>query len=219
VTHSFARSSHRRQYPKSRGPFSRIEGIYLAVDTCRTAKNPETLTTNDHHRRGAAFHEAGHVAWSFGLQVGDILIGIDGDDTKGGVQIASEQDLLPKIDRLAVCFAGIEAQEFFGSPTHDLAGLTDLARANDIIGEDVSEEEGLVLRQAAHERAREKIVENEAQCRRLAAHLLKHGQVSRAKFVRLMMAESAAYRATAASRGKLSRAFVGWFGSAELGAD
>jgi len=41
------------------------------------------------HRRGATFHEAGHadVAWSLGLQVGDIAIGIGGGDAKGGAQM------------------------------------------------------------------------------------------------------------------------------------
>ena len=36
-------------------------------------------------RRGAAYHEAGHivVAWAFGVEVGAAAIGIKGDDAKG----------------------------------------------------------------------------------------------------------------------------------------
>ena len=45
---------------------------------------PIEMKTND-KLRGAAFHEAGHVivAKEFGLPVGEIAIGIDGDDAKG----------------------------------------------------------------------------------------------------------------------------------------
>ena len=61
--------------------------------------------------RGAAFHETGHavVAWSLGLEVAHIVIGIGGDDSKGHANITSDQDHLPLIDRLAVRLAGIEA--------------------------------------------------------------------------------------------------------------
>jgi len=41
------------------------------------------MTPSD--RLGAAYHEAGHavVAWALGWPIGNITIGIDGDDSKG----------------------------------------------------------------------------------------------------------------------------------------
>ena len=145
---------------------------------------------SDNHRRGAAFHEAGHavVAWSLGLQVGDIAIGIDGDDAKGGAQIAADQHHLSVIDRVAICLAGLEAQAHFESPTHPYAGIRDFDRVRQIIGEDISEDESSALRNAGFERAREKIIENEVQYRRLADRLLEHGRVCAAEFMELMTA-------------------------------
>jgi hypothetical protein len=43
------------------------------------------MQTDDESRRGAAFHEAGHavVAWALKLPVRRLVIGIDGDPSKG----------------------------------------------------------------------------------------------------------------------------------------
>jgi hypothetical protein len=40
-------------------------------------------------RRSTAIHEAGHVvvAWTLGLPVGSMAIGVDGDDTAGEAEI------------------------------------------------------------------------------------------------------------------------------------
>src|SRR5262245_13730990 len=96
-------------------------------------------------RRGAAFHEAGHavVAWCLRLQVNSIAIGLCGDDTKGRTCIASDQSHLPIVDRLALCLAGLDAEEFFDAPTHEYAGVHDLDRAREIIVEDTLEEDTL----------------------------------------------------------------------------
>jgi ATP-dependent Zn protease len=69
-------------------------------------------------RRGAAYHEAGHavVAWALGLQIGEIEIAIGGDDAKGNAEIENDEGL-PLIDRLAICVAGMEAQDLFSAPT------------------------------------------------------------------------------------------------------
>jgi hypothetical protein len=74
-------------------------------------------------RLAAAYHEAGHavVALSLGLSVGRVEIAIDGDDAKGTTDIAGTSGL-PLVDQLAICAAGMEAQERFNAPTHDAAG-------------------------------------------------------------------------------------------------
>jgi hypothetical protein len=80
-------------------------------------------------RRGAAYHEAGHivVASALGLRVGAAVIGVDGDDAKGEADIDCDRSL-PLVDRIAVCAAGREAQHVFGAPTHRLAGAMDEAK-------------------------------------------------------------------------------------------
>jgi hypothetical protein len=76
-------------------------------------------------RRGAAIHEAGHaiVAFALGLAVEEIAIGISGDDSAGQSTI-QESGHLPLTDQIALCLAGIEAQELFNSHTHELAAMS-----------------------------------------------------------------------------------------------
>ena len=69
--------------------------------------------------RGAAFHEAGHVvvARFLGLRVSEVEIGMNGDDASGRAEISCA-DQLSFIDQIALCAAGLEAQEMFDAPTH-----------------------------------------------------------------------------------------------------
>lgn len=70
-------------------------------------------------RVGAAYHEAGHavIASALGLSVGRMEIAINGDDAKGAADIEIEGALLlPLVDQLAICAAGMEAQEVFEAP-------------------------------------------------------------------------------------------------------
>jgi ATP-dependent Zn protease len=80
-------------------------------------------------RVGAAYHEAGHavVASYFGLVVSRIEIGIDDDDAKGAADIADDQQR-PLIDRIALCAAGLEAQELLAAYTHSGAGWGDYGK-------------------------------------------------------------------------------------------
>jgi hypothetical protein len=50
------------------------------------------------------------------LQIGEIEIAIGGDDAKGNAEIENDEGL-PLIDRLAICVAGMEAQDLFSAPT------------------------------------------------------------------------------------------------------
>ena len=58
-------------------------------------------------RRGAAYHEAGHIvlAWAFGLRVSAAAIGIGGDDSTGETEFDRDKSL-PLVDKIAVCAAG-----------------------------------------------------------------------------------------------------------------
>jgi len=81
--------------------------------------------------RDAAFHEAGHVvvARFLGLTVREVEIGEDGS---GRANISSAERL-PLVDQIAVCVAGIEAQEFFNCPVHDHAALGDYLKVRELM--------------------------------------------------------------------------------------
>lgn len=131
--------------------------------------------------RGAAFHEAGHVivAREFGLPVGEIAIGIDGDDAKGRSDIGSAGHL-PLIDQIALCVAGIIAQLLFTSPTHDVAGASDYAKVVELV-DGLTDANSQKLRHAADVRAREILQRHAAEVARLAIRLIKHRRIFHGK--------------------------------------
>ena len=126
--------------------------------------------------RGAAFHEAGHVvvARHFGLCVGEIEIGIDGDPAKGQAEIG-DADHLSVVDQLALCAAGMEAQEMFKAPTHDIAGFGDAVKMFNLL--DSAKAESEPLREAAYKRAREILKMHEAEVEDLAQRLLRERRI------------------------------------------
>jgi len=73
--------------------------------------------------RDAAYHEAGHVvvARFLGLTIREVEIEEDGS----GRANLSPAEHLPLVDQIALCVAGIEAQELFNCPMHDHAALGD----------------------------------------------------------------------------------------------
>lgn len=131
----------------------------------------------DRSRRGAAYHEAGHavVAFALGLAVTRMEIGTDGKDGNGEVDVQDDEHL-PLLDRLALCVAGLEAQEVFKAPTHDLAGFGDHVKVMNLL-EDIDEDEGLQLRMDAHQRAHDLLLLHEAKVHRAAEALLKHTRI------------------------------------------
>ena len=147
--------------------------------------NPDDLLDAAAYLRGMAFHEAGHavVAWSLNLPVGDIHIREIGAGD-GGTQIASTADL-SFIDRMAVCFAGIEAGVVFQSPQPSWAGNGDRRMAfNLLMG--MPEEHAEWLWNRAGVRASELLVEHTDRVIRLAARLIEVHEVDAAEFLRLM---------------------------------
>jgi len=139
-------------------------------------------------RLGAAYHEAGHavVAWSLGLPVGAIAIS-DDDPTAGTTDVGTTEHL-PTTDRLAVCLAGIEAQHLFRFPTNEHAGYSDYVKVLDIIGEDLTEQESLELRNAGYMRARGLILAHESKVALLAERLADDGRMDASEFTKLMNA-------------------------------
>ena len=98
----------------------------------------------------AAFHEAGHVvvARFLGLTVREVEIGEDGS---GRANISSSERL-PLVDQIAVCVAGIEAQEFFNCPVHEHAALGDYLKVRELMA-GLTDAESYEYRQAAYLRA------------------------------------------------------------------
>ena len=128
--------------------------------------------------RGAAFHEAGDVvvARHLGLSVGVIEIGIDGDPAKGKAEI-SDDDQLSLIDQLALCAAGIEAQEMFDAPTHDVAGFGDGVKIFNLL-EDIPVEQRKALRFAGYARAIEILKLHRDEVEQLADRLLRERRIA-----------------------------------------
>ena len=127
--------------------------------------------TSDDLLLGAAFHEAGHVivAMHFGLTVGEIEISDDGSSRS---QIASP-DSLPLVDQIALCVAGIEAQELFNCHTHELAAAADYGKVIGLLN-GLTDVEILQHRVAAYRRALEILEKRRAEVERLAHHLIAH---------------------------------------------
>src|SRR5215813_14676293 len=90
----------------------------------------DAQTTCD-NLRDAAYHEAGHVvvARFLGLTIGKIEIEEDGS---GRADISSAEHL-PLIDQIALCVAGIEAQELFNCPMHEHAALGDHVKVSRLV--------------------------------------------------------------------------------------
>ena len=131
----------------------------------------------DDKLRGGAFHETGHVivAREFGLPVGEIAIGIDGDKAKGRTDIGPAHHL-PLIDQIALCVAGVVAQSLFDGPTHNFAGAGDYARVVQLV-DGMTDAHSLKLRHAAYVRARAILERRKTEVEKLAQQLLKQRRI------------------------------------------
>jgi hypothetical protein len=129
------------------------------------------MKTND-KLRGAAFHEAGHVivAREFGLPVGEIAIGIDGEEAKGRTDIGSAHHL-PLIDQIALCVAGVVAQALFNWHAPSFVGAGDYARVIELVDR-MTDDKSLKLRHAGYARARDILERRADEVERLAEQLL-----------------------------------------------
>jgi hypothetical protein len=107
-------------------------------------------------RYSAAVHEAGHavVAWALKVKTRWMAIGIKGDDTAGEARIDDNRHL-PLVDRIAICSAGIDAQEMLAAPlSHDLCMTTDMFAIEELL-DDLPENERVIHRDAGYRRSKE----------------------------------------------------------------
>lgn len=137
-------------------------------------------------RRGAAYHEAGHivVAWALGWKVGASAIAINGDDSAGKTAIERDKPL-PLIDKIAVCAAGPESQSVFDAPTHRYVGATDEAEIIELT-KDLDEKSRLARRNDGYQRAHELIKAHAAKVDRIARSLLAKGSLNQAEVCGLL---------------------------------
>jgi hypothetical protein len=85
-----------------------------------------------------------------GLTIREVEIEEDGS---GRADISPAQHL-PLVDQIAVCVAGIEAQELFNCPMHDHASLGDYRKVSGLLA-GLTEAESYEYRQAGYSRALE----------------------------------------------------------------
>ena len=111
----------------------------------------EVHTIHD-NLRDAAYHEAGHVvvARFLGLPIGRVEIEEDGS----GRADIRDAEHLPLVDQIAICVAGIEAQELFNRPMHQHAALGDYLKVCELVA-GLTDAESYEYRQAGYLRALE----------------------------------------------------------------
>src|SRR5262245_34983656 len=128
--------------------------------------NGQTIYEN---LRDAAYHEAGHVvvARFLGLTIREVEIEEDGS----GRANISPAEHLPLVDQIALCVAGIEAQELFNCPMHDYAALGDYRKVCGLLA-GLTETENYECRHAGYLRALGILKERLPEIEKLAAQLL-----------------------------------------------
>jgi len=124
--------------------------------------------------RDAAYHEAGHVVIARFLGLNNREVEIE-EDGSGRADISSGEHL-PLVDQIAVCVAGIEAQELFNCPVHDHAALGDYRRVRALLAE-LTGAESYEYRHAGYLRALQILKSQLPEVEALAEQLLKERRV------------------------------------------
>lgn len=122
-----------------------------------------------------ACHEAGHavVAHSLGLSISELRIGVGGNHWAGGADIQKDIGHLPLIDQMAVCFAGVEAQDLMKCHILELSDIGDeVCICNLLYAHGIEEESEVeLLRGKARQRAAQILSDNVERLRALASRL------------------------------------------------
>jgi hypothetical protein len=133
------------------------------------------VQTVDENLHDAAYHEAGHivVARFLGLTVREVEIEEDGS----GRADISPGEHLPLVDQIAVCVAGIEAQELFNCPMHDHAALGDYRKVGVLLA-GLTDAESYECRQAGYLRALQILKSRLPEIEAVADQLLKQRRIA-----------------------------------------
>jgi ATP-dependent Zn protease len=139
--------------------------------------------------RAMSYHEAGHavVAWSLGLQVGDIHVREIGAGN-GGAQIGTA-DYLPLIHQLAALAAGDEAEKAFGCQLPDHASDRDREMSISVVLKyhpALPSDEIQWRIDAGHRRAHQLVLDHRDSVERLADRLRRDHRVSAVTFESIM---------------------------------
>lgn len=131
--------------------------------------------------RGVAYHEAGHavVALALGLHVAGVEI--FAEDNSGRAEVAPSGHLT-LVDRLAICLAGINANEMFDAEMHELAGFQDHVMVMKLVSS-IPEAEGDVLREQGHQRAWDLLKANAESVHDIARQLLADRKIDLTGYV------------------------------------
>ena len=130
--------------------------------------------TTRENLRDAAYHEAGHVvvARFLGLTVSEVEIEEDGS---GRADIGYAEHL-PLVDQIAICVAGIEAQELFNCPLYQHAALGDYLKVRELLV-GLTDAESYEYRHAGYSRALEILKARLPEIEGLTDQLLKQRRV------------------------------------------
>jgi hypothetical protein len=104
---------------------------------------------------------------------------------RGKADLSTSDEHLPTIDRIAICYAGIEAQHVFDCPTHEGAGAGDHCKVFKLLAE-IPEPHAYQMRQAGFERAHALILTHKAKLLRLAERLVADDKVTPDEFTTLI---------------------------------
>jgi hypothetical protein len=143
----------------------------------------------------AAFHEAGHavVGWSFGVKVHDVYL--DVANNSGAMRAPPEPLPDDVTHKVAIWYAGFEAEYMFKGPAVFVRAEGDFKRADEDLKNALANKfytglyspQGRQLQAACRTCAQERLREHEARVRRVAEALLQPPhKIDAAKFEQLM---------------------------------
>jgi hypothetical protein len=92
---------------------------------------------------------------------------------------------LPTIDRIAICYAGIEAQHVFDCPTHEGAGAGDQGKVVELL-DGIPEPRAYQMREAGYQRARTLILMHKVKLLRVAERRVQDGKVTPNEFAMIV---------------------------------
>jgi ATP-dependent Zn protease len=131
---------------------------------------------------GTCFHEAGHaiVAAALGLEV--LNIRINKDDESGTTDVSGGP--LPLIDQVAVCYAGVVAQDIWQLVPEHLAEYSDVDKFFRLV-KDLSDEDRDAIHKAGCERANQLLNDNKVLVEIVAQRLVQQGYLTATEFKHL----------------------------------